>query len=95
MSKLKTHSTTKDMHHQDIMAAIRKKGTSLAELARHHGYKNPRTLNSVFRAPYPKAERIIAEFLGVKPEEIWPTRYQDKRGFKSITEINDTQRNVA
>lgn len=95
MSKSKTHSTTKDMHHQDIMAAIRKKGASLAGLARHHGYKNPRTLNSVFRAPYPKAERIIAEFLDMRPEDIWPSRYQDKRGFKSITEIADKQLHVA
>lgn len=25
--------------------------------------------------PWPKAERIIAEALGVPPEQIWPSRY--------------------
>ncbi|WP_262417001.1 helix-turn-helix domain-containing protein [Providencia rettgeri] len=27
---------------------------------------------------WPKGERIIAEFLGVAPSEIWPSRYNEK-----------------
>lgn len=75
MSKLKTHSKA-DWHREDIMAAIRKKGTSLAELGRHHGYPKPTVLYNVFYKPYPKVERIIAAFLEVDPAEIWPSRYQ-------------------
>ncbi|WP_258866578.1 helix-turn-helix domain-containing protein [Shewanella morhuae] len=33
------------------------------------------TLNNVFRVKYPKAERILAEAIGVAPEVIWPSRY--------------------
>lgn len=87
-------STPRDMDRHDILAAIRKRGTSLAAIARHHGYENDRSLHTVFRAPYPKAEGIIADFLGMKPEDIWPTRYGEKRGFKSITEITP-RRNCA
>lgn len=90
----KSNDVPQDMNRHDILAEIRKRGTTLAALARHHEYENPRSLNNVFRTPYPKAERIIAEFLGKKPEDIWPSRYQEKRGFKSITEIA-SQRNCA
>ncbi|MBJ7553125.1 DNA-binding transcriptional regulator Nlp [Marinomonas spartinae] len=77
MSKQCTHSTTlSDWHRQDIMAAIRKKGTTLAELGRQHGYESPAALYNVFNMSYPKVERIIAAFLESHPSEIWPSRYQ-------------------
>lgn len=75
MSKQNTHSKD-DWHREDIMAAIRKKGTSLAELGRHHGYANATVLYNVFYKPYPKVERIIAAFLEVEPADIWPSRYR-------------------
>lgn len=78
MSKSKTHSNLRDWHRQDILAAIRKRGISAAELARRNGYSNPATFYNVFKVPYPKVQKIIAEYLGVPPEEIWPTRYADK-----------------
>lgn len=33
------------------------------------------TVYVVFRWPYPKVERAIAGALGMKPEQIWPERY--------------------
>lgn len=75
MSKSKTRSSLVDWHRQDIAAEIRKRGISVAELARRNGYSNPTTFYNVFKAPYPKVERIVADFLGVPPQEIWPTRY--------------------
>lgn len=89
----KTHSK-QDWHRQDILAAIRKRGIPAAELARQNGYSNPGTFYNVFKAPYPKVERIIARFLGVDPCEIWPTRYQSK-SFHSITRETVNQQEVA
>ena len=87
MSKSKTHST-EDWHRQDILAAIRKRGISAAELARRNGYDNPTTFYNVFKAPYPKVERIIANFLGMQPEEIWPSRYKDKSVGPTVPKCN-------
>lgn len=64
-----------DWHPEDIKAAIRKKGVSMAELARANGYEKPRTFSNVLRAPYPKVQKIIADFLAIPAEEIWPSRY--------------------
>ena len=75
MSNSKSYPT-KDWHRQEVVAAIRMKGISVAELARRNGYDNPTTFYNVFRFSYPKVEKIVAEFLGKKPAEIWPSRYQ-------------------
>ncbi|WP_369308753.1 helix-turn-helix domain-containing protein [Providencia rettgeri] len=64
----------KDWHPADIIAAIKKKGSSLSELSRQAGL-NSSTLNNALSRRWPKGERIIAEFLGVAPTEIWPSRY--------------------
>lgn len=61
-------------HPADVVAAVRKRGSSLSELSRQHGYRSP-VLRDALQHPYPKAERIIAEFLGVPPQRIWPSRY--------------------
>ena len=76
MSTQKSHSL-QDWHPEDIKCAIRKKGVSMAQLARANGYKTPRTFSNVFAMPYPKVERIIAEFLEISPKTIWPSRYQE------------------
>ena len=75
MSNSENRSTTTDWHKEDIKAKIRKKGVTMAELARANGY-NPRTFSNVFNLKYPKVERIIAEFLGTTPDVIWPSRYR-------------------
>lgn len=74
MSKAHARPKNQDWHRQDVMSEIRKRGTTLAELGRLHGCK-PATAYNVFHRPYPKMERIIAEFLNMKPQDIWPTRY--------------------
>lgn len=63
-----------DWHPAQIIAEIKKLGTSLQREARlRHYYRT--TLNGALGHPYPKAERIIAEIIGVSPQEIWPSRY--------------------
>ncbi|HEY3987034.1 helix-turn-helix transcriptional regulator [Cedecea sp.] len=62
-----------DWHPADIIAALRKKGTSLAAVSRKAGLASS-TLANVLTRHWPKGERLIAEELGVSPEQIWPSR---------------------
>ncbi|EGH8691112.1 helix-turn-helix domain-containing protein, partial [Salmonella enterica] len=38
---------------------------------------SPDSLRNVFTRSWPRAERIIADALGITPQEIWPSRYDD------------------
>lgn len=74
---MRTNATTdaqEDWHPADVLAALKKKGFSLRQLARRHGYKH---IDRVLRSPWLAAEKIVADALGLKPAEIWPTRYRD------------------
>lgn len=64
-----------DWHSADVLASVRKKGWSLQQLALASGYARGGSLNKALREPYPKAERIIAECIGIEPRQIWPSRY--------------------
>lgn len=63
-----------DMHRADIIAGLKKRGTSLSALARAQGYSSS-TLQNALNSKWPKGERIIAEALDLDPAEIWPSRY--------------------
>lgn len=65
---------TNDWHQADIIAALRKKGTSLAALSRAAGLGSSTLANALTR-PWPKGEYLIAEAVGVHPSVIWPSRY--------------------
>ena len=65
----------KDMHRAFIVAMIKEKGKTLSQLSIEAGL-HPRTLGNVLDRKYPKGEKIIADFVGMKPEAIWPTRYE-------------------
>lgn len=66
-----------DWHVEDIKCELRKKRITLKSLSINAGLA-PSTLNNALRVSYPKAERIIAEALGLEPRDIWPSRYQYK-----------------
>ncbi|WP_275555620.1 helix-turn-helix transcriptional regulator [Mixta sp. Marseille-Q2659] len=65
-----------DWHAADIIAALHKKGTSLAALSRQAGLSSS-TLANALNRPWPKGEWLIAEAIAVHPAEIWPSRYYD------------------
>lgn len=65
----------KDWHPADIIAGLRKKGTTLAAVSREAGLASS-TLANVLTKHWPKGEKLIAEALGVSPAEIWPSRYR-------------------
>ncbi|WP_312241470.1 helix-turn-helix domain-containing protein [Pantoea sp.] len=65
-----------DWHPADIVASLRKKGTSLAALSRESGLCSSTLANALTR-PWPKGEWLIGLALEVDPAEIWPSRYYD------------------
>jgi len=67
--------TQADWHPADIIAGLRKKGTSLAAVSRKAGLASSTLANALTRR-WPKGERLIAEALGITPEQIWPSRYR-------------------
>lgn len=64
-----------DWHPADIIAALKKRGTSLAAVSRNAGLASSTLANALMRR-WPKGERLIAGALGVPAEEIWPSRYR-------------------
>lgn len=62
-----------DWHPAKVKAELEMRGTNLSQLARTHQYKH---INEVLRRPWLAAEQIVAKALGMKPAEIWPSRYQ-------------------
>ena len=67
-----------DWHRADIVAELHKAEWSLRKLSIHHGYNCPTVLATALKRPWPKGEKLIAEAIGVSPEEIWPSRYSKK-----------------
>lgn len=64
-----------DLDPEDIKAAIRKKGVSMARLAEDAAL-SPQILSLALRAAVSeRAEQVIAEFLDMHPMKIWPSRY--------------------
>ncbi|EPN8619371.1 helix-turn-helix domain-containing protein [Escherichia coli] len=64
-----------DWHPADIIAGLKKRGTSLSALSRQAGLASSTQANALTRR-WPKGERLIAEALDVAPENIWPSRYR-------------------
>ena len=63
-----------DWHPEDIKAQVRKRGLTLAQLARNHDVPEQQIRHALV-IPREQAERVIADFLGVSPKVIWPSRY--------------------
>lgn len=55
----------------DIIAAVRKRGSSLAGIARGVGLSR-KSLSWALIRPHDRANRAIAAFLKVPPHELWP-----------------------
>lgn len=66
-----------------ILEAVKDKGMSMRKLSEKSGRK-PATLYNALRSDdYVLGEQIIAEFLGVAPAEIWPSRYRRREEIKA------------
>ncbi|HAF2722839.1 TPA: transcriptional regulator [Salmonella enterica] len=71
--------TKTDWHPADIIAALHKRGTSLAAVSREAGLSSSTLANALTR-PWPKGELLIAHAIGVDAAYIWPGRYYDSNG---------------
>ncbi|HDL7929562.1 TPA: helix-turn-helix domain-containing protein [Yersinia enterocolitica] len=67
------------------MLYVKRKG-SLSALSRDSGLSSGTLANALTR-PWPKGEMIIAEAIGITPQEIWPSRFIDYRGCSIIRRI--------
>ncbi|ECG8259382.1 TPA: helix-turn-helix domain-containing protein [Citrobacter freundii] len=63
-----------DWHSGDIIAMLKKRGTLISAVSRNSGLASSTLTNALIRH-WPKGERLIADALGVVPEQIWPSRY--------------------
>lgn len=63
-----------DWHPADVLAALKKRGKSLAGLSVANGY-HPTAAGKALKRRWPALELIIAEALGLSPAQIWPSRY--------------------
>ena len=61
-------------HREDIKAAIRKTGSTLTSLSRQHGYEAS-AVHKTLGQQWPAVERIIADFLDIPAQNLWPDRY--------------------
>lgn len=68
-------SRPKDWHPEDIKAAVRKTGTTLSAISRAAGLSDGAAKRAL-DIPWPRAEAIIAAALDLRPQDIWPSRYQ-------------------
>lgn len=71
------HIEDQKLDKSNVKAALERLEISMADLARAHNIA-PSTLRNVWRIPYLKGEEIIANAIGVRPEAIWPERYQKR-----------------
>jgi len=76
-SESKNLSASNDWHPADILAALKKRGHSLAGLSVTNGY-HPTAAGKALKQPWPAMEQIVANALGVSPNEIWPSRYDQE-----------------
>ncbi|MDD2867719.1 helix-turn-helix transcriptional regulator [Neomegalonema sp.] len=90
--------TARGWHPEEIKAAIRMRGSTMAELSRRNGYGEG-TVRQALHRPYPAVERIVADHLGVAPEVIWPDRYgpdgTPNRGRSGAASIYRTAQSVS
>jgi Ner family transcriptional regulator len=68
---------TTDWHPADVLAALKKRGHSLAGLSVANGY-HPTAAGKALKQPWPAIERLLAEAIGMTPREIWPNRYDSE-----------------
>jgi Ner family transcriptional regulator len=66
-----------DWQWADVLAALKKRGWSLRQIAIAEGYQDQgSTLGKAAREPAPKSEDILARYAGIDhPMVIWPSRY--------------------
>jgi Ner family transcriptional regulator len=63
-----------DWHPADVLAALKKRGHTLAGLSVTNGY-HPTAAGKALKQSWPALERLLADAIGVPQQQIWPSRY--------------------
>ncbi len=63
-----------DWHPADVLAALKKRGLTLAGLSVANGY-HATAAGKALKRPWPAIELLIAQAIGIEPQSIWPSRY--------------------
>lgn len=71
-------TTSKGWDRHGILAAIKRRYGTLTRMAERFD-ADVRHVTVALRRPYPKAEKVISQALGVPAQELWPDRF-DKAG---------------
>lgn len=69
-----THRPEPALDWPGIVAEVHRQGMTLTELAKRNGLPSGACRKIPNQGHY-KAQQVLAEFLGYKPEQLWPTRY--------------------
>lgn len=75
-TKTQEDANLPDWHPADVLAALKKRGHSLAALSVAHGY-HATAAGKALKRSWPALEAVIAQAIGVSPQRIWPSRYND------------------
>jgi Ner family transcriptional regulator len=75
-SESKATSKPVDWHPADVLAALKKRGHTLAGLSVANGY-HPTAAGKALKQAWPALESIVAAALAMTPQEIWPSRYDE------------------
>lgn len=67
-------------HREQIKAMIRMRGSTLVRISTDAGMPHTSASAGLFR-PFPKANRVIAAFLGLSLHDLWPDWY-DRDGLR-------------
>lgn len=85
--------TSSGWHRADIVAAFRKRGTTLAEVARERGLCDS-ALRSALTRPRAPSNKIISEFLKVPLHVLWP-KWFDREGHRIATKASSSRRKAS
>lgn len=69
-------TTKQGWHKEDIKAAIRKRGTTMNDLARRANLP-PSTVRNALSRPVYSGELAISQFLGIPAHALWPDRWTE------------------
>lgn len=59
-----------------ILAEVKRRGSTLTKLAEDNGL-NSSACRTALSRPFPAADKVISDFIGVSLHELWPERYDE------------------
>lgn len=71
---------------QDVLFAVRKRGSNLQRLGLENGFFR-HTLHKSLTSRFPRAHQVIADFLGVPRQVIWPQFYHPNGEPKTFKQV--------